>query len=77
MNTEKTNLENENPALSKGAVTCPFAFGEWVLIDGWRESQYLHQSTTHLHTVDICGIWSDVTLDRITKDKSYLSANGR
>lgn len=48
MNTEKTNLENENPALSKGAVTCPFAFGEWVLIDGWREAQYLHQSTTHL-----------------------------
>ena len=77
MNKEKTNLENETPALSKGAVTCPFAFGEWLLIDGVTSGQYIQPATQHTHTVDINGIWGEFTLDRLKKDYNYRSANGR
>lgn len=70
----KKNL-SKNSVLAD--VTCPFAFGEWVLIDGVTSGQYIHSSTNQTHTVDINGIWGEFTLDRLKKDYNYRSANGR
>lgn len=46
MNTEKTNLENENPALSKGTVSGSFKHS---MLDVWAFAEWTGQHYIRLH----------------------------
>lgn len=61
---------------AKPFVTRPFAFGEWVLIDGAKSGQIVDFYGNGWYMVDFAGVWERYKDDRITKDERYRSANG-
>jgi hypothetical protein len=57
-------------------VICPFAFGEWVLIDGDTSGQYIGHYNGKLHDVDVNGLRYKREIKDIKKDLRYKAANG-
>jgi len=64
------------PALQQNHVTRPFAFGEWVLVDGVKSGQIVDFYGNGWYMVDFAGVWERYKDDRLTKDERYRSANG-
>lgn len=48
-----------------------FDFGDHLLLDGDAACQYIHPLNNGLHTVDVNGMWYNVSPDQLKIRKNY------